>query len=659
MQSLQPSTNDNQPATSVLRHIRAQHPAAPFLALGQTVWWDEPMKAVLRVLLDEADIGGHMVLGVHDTDYFAKAHTRLSGDKRFELLPHNDGATKDLWSAAGEISALFGSECFPTRHTFTRHGIPFNLVAAKHGERRQAFIDEVTCAWGWRGLVYTAATDTIVSELRLRDVAPGIRHMLEWGFDGTVDAIDSPDVREQAQRIGADLIAECCEGCRSHPEATLTHLYQRMYPRLLSLVMGRSMHDYSVTSTSELLRFAPDTCHRPRFGFVDLFLNPATRRLAADAYNDAVSGSDIYTLDKFGLGALPFDLVVPGHGRGTLRVTLRAVHIETRNPIRIRLERPIESVADLAAVLTRHLGSDLVLVGKAVALISMLAREFVFVFNEAGSLYVHRTREMNNALRSRGVSVPAYPIVRLHYQTWDSAAEVDTVVRLPEPFRIPFGAQALPMSTVASRWRAVSQEQQQLLDELADIRSTRALLTFLEQREPTRWIRSRDEYDRLLAELRAAHDATQSLARETADLHAELRQIKAELPRREAEKSAHFRSVKDWNAEERNRRAALSGAVTSLLERRRTILRRLRDLRAMRRNAERSDAVIGIRNRLREITLQAEEARLRIVRDAILVTEGMEHTDHRPTAWWLPMVDPSGAWFRRIVETTRAYLEPL
>lgn len=649
---------DPDPITT-LQRLRERFPTTPFLALGQTVWWDEPMKAVLRVLLDEHALGGELVLGVHDTDYFAKLHSSVSGQSRFALLPHNDGATRDLWSAAGEISKLFGSECLPSRQDLVLHSVQFRRLAAVRGASRQAFLNSKTAAWGWRGLVYTGSRDMVVRELQLADVAPGIRTMLDYGFDGTIKAIGSSDVAASARRRADQLITECCDCCRANPDATLTTLYKHMYPRLFEALMGRPLSSFRVTSTSELLRFDPESASLPRFRLVDLFLQPETRRIASEAYDYAVGGSEMYTLERFGLGALPFDLIVPGRGRGTIRVTLRAVHVETRDPIRIRTVEPVRSARQLARVLAENLGDDLILVGKAVTLISMLAGEFIFVFNEEGSGYVKRTRTMNDRLTEHGVPMAVHPILRMHYQTWDAARDVSTEVTIPRPMSRAFGAQSLPLGEFASRWRQVTADQEALLETLAGIRSPRRLLSFLRQRCPGRWSDRVRRYSELTEAILGIVGSTRDLERQTEALYEELRDVRRQIVEAERARGDHFRSITVWTETDEQRRAELGSRIHELVARLRDLTAHLRHVRRQRLEIGRGATLTALRAERESIELEAEAARLELVRNAILTARGLEHCDHRPSAWWLPFVDPSGAWFRRVVETARIYVEPL
>jgi len=55
----------------------------------------------------------------------------------------------------------------------------------------------------------------------------------------------------------------------------------------------------------------------------------------------------------------------------------------------------------------------------------------------------------------------------------------------------------------------------------------------------------------------------------------------------------------------------------------------------------------------------AQMARLEMVRNAFLTLKGLEHTQLRPSAWWLPLVDSTGAWLDAMAAGTRARLEPL
>ena len=124
-------------------------PSVPLIALGQTVFWDEPVKAgVARALLQKHS-DRRFIAGVHDTDYFAKTPTKKSTKRRFQALPHNDTNTKEIWSAAAEFSALFGSETPIKKETLAATGVKLHRIESA----RPGLLDSLTEAFGWRGIV--------------------------------------------------------------------------------------------------------------------------------------------------------------------------------------------------------------------------------------------------------------------------------------------------------------------------------------------------------------------------------------------------------------------------------------------------------------------------------------------------------------------------
>jgi hypothetical protein len=647
-------------AAQLLAEIRAQYPDSPFLALGQTVFWDEPVKAVLRQLLDENNLGGKLLVGVHDTDYFAKARVRRATRGRFALMPHNDGTTKDLWSAAGEISTLFGSETFPGRHELIRFGVAFERLAAASAKGRQAFLDEVTEAWGWRGLVYTGSRDRIVNSLPLAEVGPGILEMLEWGFENAVCQILPFCCQCEARRV-ADTILGWCRGyLHDYPDRTLSDLFQHCLPLLYELLLLREPSGIEVSSTTKILRFAPDTAHLPRFKFVNLFLDPATRAAAISAYDRAVTGSEIYTLDKFGAGALPFDVIIPERGRGTLRVIDRVVFVETRQPVAIGLKRPLTSVSELAEVLCHKLGTDITLVGKAVSLVSMLAQEFVFVFSEEGSLYVRRTRKMNDLLREAGVSLDMRPILRVRHNTWDSLVAGQSTLNLPEHLADAFGRRTITSPEFAASWKQVVEEQKLLCNRIAEIRKPLDLLSFLIDRDPVGpWDERRAAYLDAKHRLLSLREETAAIQASVDDRYTRLRTLRARSQEVQKERGDHFRSVRSWTHTEVDRRESYARDFNALSLEKRNLIGQIDALKQKRCSIERSSEAELARSELTQIENEAESARLRIVRNALLAVEGLPHTNHRPSAWWLPMLDKSGEVFGRMVATTELYTEPL
>ncbi|HLV81349.1 MAG TPA: hypothetical protein VKT32_13775, partial [Chthonomonadaceae bacterium] len=124
-------------------------------------------------------------------------------------------------------------------------------------------------------------------------------------------------------------------------------------------------------------------------------------------------------------------------------------------------------------------------------------------------------------------------------------------------------------------------------------------------------------------------------------------------------KGAHFRATTTWTPAETERRAAFDREFAGIERQKQALCVEARELRAQRRAIERCPEALSARARRAEVEEAIEMARLQIVRNALLTIEGLPHTNHRPSAWWLPMLDSNGAWFQRIVETTQLYTEPL
>lgn len=669
---------------SALQTIRDRHPDVPFLALGQTVFWDEPTKAVWRRLLDAHLPGATLIAGVHDTDYFAKTSAHVGDDKPYVALPHDDGKTRDLWSAAGELSSLLGSESVPTRAMFLSHGIPFDWLGKTYPGGKSRLYADKTTAWGWRGIVHTESHSVIAHDIPIRDIQDALLEQLDWGFRESIACLADEKTHAQTEGVAAqvrgwvlEFLETCDDSCR------LSDLYQTILPRFYALLLGEPARDLQTTASTSLFKFNRATCALPRFRLVGLFLNPETRPVARRAYDKSVTGLGMYTLDAFGAGAIPFDLVIPGVGRGTIRTTPAALVIETApQEVLVPVRERVTTLEQLAAVTEEHFGPNVALVGKAVALANMIAEEHLVVFHETASGYTSATQAMNADLANHGLPQTLHPIVRLTYPTWDAlaSAPAEAALRLPPHLAATFGAETVSAHEFAGRWHEVIESCRLLLREARELSSPRHLLTFLEGKADLCWCERRDEYDAALKALKeiAAHSETlrgrveehrQEIAvwqRERLDLERrkgeDWRQNVQPLLRK-AEASLNSKEAASWRKETERQTAARARAFDGPIEvaRERIASTRflLAEFRRQRRLLERGPEAAGARARIAEIVREAQMARLDLVRDAYLTIEGLEHTQLRPTAWWLPLVDPTGAWFDAMAAGTQARLEML
>ena len=630
-------------------------PGVPLLGLGQTVFWDEPMKAGVALALREIGSSRRFVAGVHDTDYFAK-HGGSVAKERYVALGHNDTTTRDLWSAAGEFSRLLGSETVVTREALMAAGVRVRTIA----QNRPGLLDEATEAWGWRGVVSTVEDHRVAAELPVRLVWPALEQTLLWAIRGTLETVRHEDPTH-ARELADLLVRRACDLADEDPNQTLGSFYRRLLPVLYEFAAGRPA-DIDTTATTELLRFNTQTCGLPRFDLLRLFVDPETRPAAERAYNRAIEGSELYTLDRFGTGAIPFDLVIPGAGRGTIRLGTRGAVIQTPKPRFLTFSKPIRSVEELAMAVERKFGPDCVLVGKAVALIGQLSREFVFVFHRGASGYVSRSKVFHRLLAESGLGLRLHPLLRVEYNALDSMDSCCSWIRLPEPFRRPFGACEICSKSFAQRWRVVAEEQRDLLRRLAELRRPIDLIRFLDSEVGGAWKAIAREYESLHAKAAAIRASIEAEREERRGLYRRLRELRLHRVETERRMGEHFRERiygREPADEEIRRREAFAEEI------RRTIdeIDRLRE--AVRESLRRQNAVARgpeaqeTHERRRSIELEAELMRLSMAREAILCSDGLEKANHRPSAWWFPLVCPDGAWFARAVQTAVCELEPL
>jgi hypothetical protein len=641
------------------------------LALGQTVLWDEPMKSILRGYLDEYYPEAVMAVGIHDADYFSKIPATINIPEGWALLPHNDGTTRDLWVATGEISRLFGSETMPLRESLARYGGQLDKVARDYPGGRDALVDFITEAWGWRGLVHQGSETEVACCVQLKEVAPHLIHLMEWAFEQSIESIAEPKSAESAAAEAKRIVDDVRSYADSHPDASITDLFHDLLSNFYNRLLGYEARNVELTSVTEVFKFNTSTAGLRRFDILRRFLNPATRSICQDAYDRALEGSEINKLDRFCSGAIPFDLVIPGRGRGTICIEDGSVSIDLDQPVVMKVSTPPGTPEELAALIEEHFGSETALVGKAVTLVLMMSSEFIFVLHEQASAYVPYCEKMAAILRDRGIDDGFYPILRIDYRTWDSIGACDAVFNLPEHMAAAFGRKTVSSAEFAESWRAVVQRETDLLGRLA-ASGTEELLETLIDLEGDVWRKRLDSYRTSTAEIRSLSDKTEPLKIESVDLRNESHRIKAEVQDLEKEKGDHFRSkvkpLMEKIDELEPSDPAISGLKRDLDEQesvRAEIARRIEGMRieaqeAMNRSLsikhtvktlETGPEAANARKTVRAVEYESELARLRLIRNAVLITNGLTYTDHRPSAWWFTLVDPELRWLHKVAET--------
>ncbi|MDI6828885.1 MAG: hypothetical protein QME62_10415, partial [Armatimonadota bacterium] len=634
--------NNRDHLDDIFKRLCSEFRNVPLIALGQTVYWDEPMKAVVRSLLDQYCPNVKMLAGIHDADYFSKVPASVKSLDSWIILPHNDGTTRDLWVATGEISQLFGSETIPTRNLLTGYGVQVEVAARSNPKGYQAFLDEITEAWGWRGLAHVDGSDEIACCIPLQQALGPLIELLRWGFQGSLEHL-SPEYALRSEAVAEKLIADVQDYAKSHPDASLTDMYRDFLPLFYKRLLRKPLQNFETTASTELFRFNTMTADMPRFNLVRMFLDPRTRIPCQEAYDLAIEGSDIYTLDRFPEGAIPFDLVIPEVGRGTICLRDGEVVIDTPEPIRLPLDDSLLTLERFSQLVEKRLGTNNALIGKAVTLVLMIASEFIFVLNEEASAYVWRCEKMASLMKERGVTLPFYPILRVNYHAWDAVGASNVAFRLPEHLADAFGCEEISSDEFARSWRDVVRSQEDLLRRLEAINATDDLLCFLAERLGEPWQKKLSEYREAYSALKELSQRTEPLKKESIRLRDLSHQLKQQAQQLEVKKGEHFRTVikplQDklnelnsqgiFNCEEvehikaslnlaKKERAKLEKEIDSLHKEGINARDKHLDIKRVVRSLEKSKEASENRERLKTIEQEAELEKLKLVRNAIL-----------------------------------------
>lgn len=578
------------------------------------------------------------VAGVHDTDYFAKL-PQTRGTGLYAAMPHNDTTTKELWSAAGEFSVLFGSETVVSRDLLHGAGLRLSMVQRKRGDA----LTRATEAFGWRGIAALFQESKVIAEKPLGPVFPILHDTFIWAIE-TTSVMAPASSTEKAKQLRAIF----CNPEVPVDELTLSQFYQRLLPEIQEWLEGEPV-GAEITATSELLRFNTATCKQPRFELVGYFLNPNQCRASREAYDESVRGTEMYTLDRFGTGALPFDLYIPGVGRGTVRIGNRGIVIGTPKPLFASLRKPITSICELADVIERKWGPNCVLIGKAVSLIGMLGREFVFVFHSGASNYLPRCLKFHQELAKSGIDHAVNPVLRVRYEPWDALCQEETSLILPEPLRGPFKVTEITGREFCERWRGVVEEQKQLLVRLSELRRPIDLLQFFADQGCVGWAAKLNEFQGIQDRLgREFAELTLLKARKRSKV-VRWKALATERCEKEKEMGQHWRATifeKVPSAADIGMRKQLQAEIEQIT---RQIRQEQSEWRGLQAEQDRWVAQAELKNAqlLRhEIELEAEMQRMRLIRDAVITTDGLIKAGHRPSAWWFPLVSPKGSWLR-------------
>lgn len=201
-----------------------------------------------------------------------------------------------------------------------------------------------------------------------------------------------------------------------------------------------------------------------------------------------------------------------------------------------------------------------------------------------------------------------------------------------------------------------------MLSSLAELRRPIELIRFLDASVGGFWKQVAAEYEELHGRLEGLKEAIAALRTERFTLYHRLRALKRERGERERAKGDQFRAEifeQDPSPESIAERRRLADAVEETIGTIAATENQVHRLLRAQGDVVTTPEVREAHARRREIEAEAELKRLRLIRHATIASKGLQRANHRPSAWWFPLLCPDGLWFRATVDEAECYLEPL
>ena len=247
-------------------------PGVPLLALGQTVFWDEPMKA----LVAQAAPNRRFIAGVHDTDFFAKLPSGARQPGAFRTVPTtirppaDSGAPRPSSPRCSAPKPSSPGTCFSWRafpsDVWSPGSLAFSIARPKPGDGGASS--------------RSMSRPPLTSEVPAIALMPELLATLGWAMDGALAV--APGQEHAASELKARVAEACATG-------SLADAYERLAPEMYAFAAGEPV-SVETDRTSHLLRFNRETCGRPRFSLARLFIESSTRPTARASYDEALKG---------------------------------------------------------------------------------------------------------------------------------------------------------------------------------------------------------------------------------------------------------------------------------------------------------------------------------------------------------------------------------